>query len=247
MRARQASRRHRRPERIAQHHDDANADDNCDETEKELEAHAQTQPQPADAFLAELIAQVRKAQRVFIFEVLVLRIEQLRLLLQKRRGVARNFRIVPCKLRRNCGGKRFSTSQCLRRLDFRLFLLAPEDPADQTLSHRRRSSPIVSGIVADAPGIGKRITGRAKQLPNTTRIWRVGGAHHAQGSSYSLWRKRAARTRVCGLTTRPLSSAVQREFRVLFAATQEIAVDQYGGQQPGIVGLKNAMARSLLK
>src|SRR5580704_10123089 len=113
-------------ERIVDYDQQPCADDGREEYEKELKTDPQTQAKASHVFLGELMSQVGHAQTMFLFEVPVLRVEELRLLLQERRCIARYFRIAPRQLRRHSGGERIRTSERLRGLYFRLPLLAAE-------------------------------------------------------------------------------------------------------------------------
>jgi hypothetical protein len=57
-------------QRIVKNYDTADANNSRYESDKKLEANAQTQSKPADVFLTELVSQVLNAKRVFVFKVL---------------------------------------------------------------------------------------------------------------------------------------------------------------------------------
>src|ERR1700722_189826 len=97
-------------ERIVDYDQQSCADDGREEYEKELETDPQTQTKASHVFLGELMPQVGHAQTMFLFEVPVLGIEQLRLFFQKCRRVPRDFRVAARKLRRHRRGKCFRAS-----------------------------------------------------------------------------------------------------------------------------------------
>jgi hypothetical protein len=78
-----------------------------------LECNAQAQADPSDPLLAQLITQMGKAQRVFVFEMRSLNLEELRLLLQEGLGLLRNARIISRQPGGYGRGERFSASQGL--------------------------------------------------------------------------------------------------------------------------------------
>jgi hypothetical protein len=68
-----------RSDGVADHDDDAGADDGRDEYKKELESDAQKQTKTADVDLTGLTAQEVKASRMLIFQMLRLDLQQVRL------------------------------------------------------------------------------------------------------------------------------------------------------------------------
>jgi hypothetical protein len=132
------------------HDGSTDCDGSSDEDEEDLEADPQTQPKSAHGLLSKLIAQMRNAQGVLVFGVFPLHFKELGLLLQKRRCVPCDFGIAARQLGGYCRGERLGTGQRVRRFSFRLFVILPQDPAEQALSHD--GTPYLPPIIVDTTG-----------------------------------------------------------------------------------------------
>jgi hypothetical protein len=82
-----------------------------------------------------LIAQARQAQRVFVYEVFGLNLQEVSLLVEKDFRLARDAGIVARELGRHGRRKRFGARECVRRLDFGLFHFFAEYSAKQAFRH----------------------------------------------------------------------------------------------------------------
>src|ERR1700722_776077 len=155
-------------ERIVDYDQQSCADDGREEDEKELKTDPQTQAKASHVFLGELMSQVGHAQTMFLFEVPVLRVEELRLLLQERRCIARYFRIAARKLGRHRRGKGLRAREGLRSLNFRLLLLAAEHSAEHPFSHAIPAL-LILGILVHVPRLGNIRPLRAQQQEFSAR------------------------------------------------------------------------------
>lgn len=118
-----------------QHHT-ADADNCSYQYQEELKPNSQTQTEPSDIYLTRLAAQVVQTRRVFFFQMLSLHLQELRLLSQKGRCVAGNFRIGGRQSGSYRSGERLGASQWLWRLDLGLVIAFSQNPANQAFRHK---------------------------------------------------------------------------------------------------------------
>jgi hypothetical protein len=120
---------------VAGHHDQPDSDGGREERKKQLEADAQAQSKVANVHFTGLAAQKVKAGRVFVFEMLLLYLQQLGLMAKKRRRVACDLRILPRGNGGHRSGERLRASESVRCLNLRPLVLFTQYSAEQALCH----------------------------------------------------------------------------------------------------------------
>jgi hypothetical protein len=109
---------------VTDHNQGADTNHGRNQCEKELEADAKAQAEPADFLLTELIAQVGNAQGVFVFEVPFLDLQKLRLVGQELNRLARDLGILSRRNGRDRCSERFRACKRLLSLYFGFLVLA---------------------------------------------------------------------------------------------------------------------------
>jgi hypothetical protein len=121
-------------DRIADQDQGTDTDERRHEHKKDLKADPEAQGEPADVHLARLTSKIMQSRRVIFFKVLVLGLEELRLLSQEFDCIARDFGIVACEFGRHSRRECVRASQRFWSFDVTLLVLVPEHSLRHTVS-----------------------------------------------------------------------------------------------------------------